>query len=91
MSLREQEEEPEMTGATISRKTRETFLAIYRRYRRAVREEMERAGLSAVAAEQEVGAVFFDSMNALGELPPDAPLGPHLFGFARQAAERLNG
>jgi hypothetical protein len=90
MSIREHEE-PEMTRSDYNPEDAETFLAIYRRYRDAVREEMERVGLSAVAAEQEVGAVFFDAMKAVVALPPDAPLGPHLFAFARRAAERLNG
>jgi hypothetical protein len=90
MSLREHEE-PELTRSYCSPEDAETFLVIYRRYRRAVRAEMESAGLSAVAAEQEVGAVFFNAMKAVEALPPDAPLGPHLFAFAREAAERLNG
>jgi hypothetical protein len=57
----------------------------------AVREEMERSGLSVVAAEQEAGAVFFNALKAVEALPPDAPPGPHLFAFAREAAERLDG
>ena len=90
MSRREHEE-PELPRSYYSPEDAETFLAIYRRYQGAVLGEMERAGLSAVAAEQEVGPVFFDAMKTVEALPPDAPLGPHLLAFARRAAERLDG
>jgi hypothetical protein len=90
MSLRE-DEQPEMIRREFIPEQAETFLAVYRRYRLTVREELEGAGLSPVAAEVEVGAVFVDFMNTAGELPPDAPLGPHVRELARRAAERLNG
>lgn len=86
-----EDEEPEMLRREFVPEEAETFLAVYRRYRRAVREELEGAGLSPVAAEVEVGAVFLEMMNTLGEVPPDAPLGPHLRELARRTAEALSG
>jgi hypothetical protein len=41
----------------------EPFMAIYMRYREAVRAALEAAGLSAADAENRVGAVFIRALN----------------------------
>ena len=63
----------------------ETYLAIYTRFRDAVREAMVRCGLPPREAEQRVGSVFHRTRDTL--FPTDTPLPDRLLAVARGVAD----
>jgi hypothetical protein len=68
---------------------RDSWFAVVRRYKGAVRAEVERAGLSGDAAVVKAAVIIvFFLMEKVEELPQDAPLGPHLCALARRVAQR---
>lgn len=64
----------------------ETFIAVYGRFREAVRDEMESAGLAPREAEDRVGAVFIRAEETRESLPVDTPLRARLLAVAREVA-----
>jgi hypothetical protein len=84
-------EVPEMIRSDFLPDQVESWVAVFRRYRGAIREEVERAGLSGDAAANKVGAIFmFFLMETVDQLPPDAPMGPHVRALARRLMQRVN-
>jgi hypothetical protein len=61
------------------------FIAIYTRYRRAVRDELEAGGLNTLDADERVGSVFLHAHERA--LVQDQPLGEVLLMVAREVAQ----
>lgn len=58
------------------------FIAIYTRYRQAVRDELEAGGLSPLDAEARVGSVFIRAQDSASA--PNRPLRDVLLSMARE-------
>jgi hypothetical protein len=64
----------------------EAFLAVYTRWRDAVRKELESAGLSPREAENRLGTVFIRALDPDQQIPATIPLQERLMRFANEVA-----
>lgn len=70
--------------------TGETYIAIYVRYRPLVRDELERAGLAPLEAENRVGSVFIRAADTRDTMAEDVSLRDRFLAVVREVAADTN-
>jgi hypothetical protein len=70
--------------------TGETYIAVYVRYRPVVRDELERAGLAPLEAENRVGSVFIRAADTRDTMGKDVSLRDRFVAVAREVAADTN-